>query len=138
MRSPVGDTRTWACARSEKATPVIIASYFVEADATTAVVTMYCARMQIEETFRDIKSHRYGWSLEDVRCRTPARVDVLLLIAALATIAVHIIGIAAQFAQLHRQQQANTERKRLVFSLYSVIVARKNELVVRSPISGYS
>jgi hypothetical protein len=52
---------------------------------------MYSMRMQIEETFRDLKRHRYGWSLEHVRCRTAARIDVLLLIAALAAVAMHII-----------------------------------------------
>jgi len=82
------------------------------------IVATYRTRMQIEETFRDFKSHRYGWSLEDVRCRTPARVDVLLLIAALATIAMHMIGLAARQQKLDRGLQANTQRKRPVFSTF--------------------
>jgi len=87
-------------------------------DSSTAVVKMYALRMQIEETFRDVKSHRYGWSLEDVRSRTEARVDVLLLIAAFASVAVHMVGIAARAAGLDRQLQANTERRRPVFSSF--------------------
>jgi hypothetical protein len=83
-----------------------------------AVVAIYRMRMQIEETFRDFKSHRYGWSLEDVRCRTPARVDVLLLIAALATIAMHMVGLAARQHKLDRGLQANTQRERPVFSTF--------------------
>jgi len=82
------------------------------------IVATYRTRMQIEETFRDFKSHRYGWSLEDVRCRTPARVDVLLLIGALATVAMHMIGLAARQRKLDRGLQANTQRKRPVFSTF--------------------
>ena len=40
--------------------------------------------MQIEETFRDTKNHRFGWSLGDVRLSTPQRTAVLLTLAALA------------------------------------------------------
>lgn len=85
---------------------------------TKVIVAIYRTRMQIEETFRDFKSHRYGWSLEDMRCRTPARVDVLLLIAALATVAMHMVGLAARKQQIDRGLQANTQRKRPVFSTF--------------------
>jgi len=84
----------------------------------TNVVEIYGLRMQIEETFRDLKSHRFGWSLEDVRCRSAARVDVLLLIAALATVALHMVGLAALWRKLNRGLQANTERRRVVFSTF--------------------
>ena len=87
-------------------------------DSSVAVVHIYCQRMQIEETFRDLKSHRYGWSLEDVRCRSAARIDVLLLIAALAAVVMHMIGLAARKMGLDRSMQANTERKRSVFSTF--------------------
>ena len=82
------------------------------------IVATYRTRMQIEETFRDLESHRYGWSLEDVRCRTPARVDVLLLIAALATVAMHMVGLAARWQKLDHGLQANTQRSRPVFSTF--------------------
>jgi len=82
------------------------------------IVATYRTRMQIEETFRDFKSHRYGWSLEDVRCRTPARVDILLLIAALATVAMHMVGLAARQQKLDWSLQANTQRSRPVFSTF--------------------
>lgn len=90
------------------------------------IVAIYRMRMQIEETFRDLKSHRFGWSLEDVRCRTSPRVDVLLFIAALATIAMHALGLAARDLKLERGLQANTQRTRRVFS--TVFLAR---LVIR-------
>lgn len=96
--------------------PLLLATSI--SDCSAAVVEMYSLRMQIEETFRDLKNHRYGWSLEDVRCRTAARIDVLLLIAALAAIVMHTVGLAARQLGLDRQLQANTERKRAVFSTF--------------------
>jgi DDE family transposase len=87
-------------------------------DRADSVVATYRLRMQIEESFRDLKSHRYGWSLEDVRCRSPRRVDVLLLVASFAMVAMHMIGFAARKLDLQRGLQANTERKRPVFSTF--------------------
>jgi hypothetical protein len=87
-------------------------------DCARVVVEAYAMRMQIEQTFRDLKSHRYGWSFEDMRCRTPARVDVLLLVAALAAVAMHMVGLAAFERRLDYGLQANTERRRRVFSTF--------------------
>jgi hypothetical protein len=96
--------------------PLLLATSLPE--QAKSVVAIYRMRMQIEETFRDFKSHRYGWSLEDVRCRTAPRVDVLLLIATLATVAMHMLGFAARRLNLDRLMQANTQRKRPVFSTF--------------------
>jgi hypothetical protein len=87
-------------------------------DPAADIVNIYGKRMQIEETFRDLKSHRYGWSLEDVRCKSTRRVDVLLLIAAFGAVALHTTGLAARRQKLNRGLQANTERKRHVFSTF--------------------
>jgi hypothetical protein len=87
-------------------------------DSAHVVVGAYRMRMQIEETFRDLKSHRYGWSAEDIRCRNPKRIDVLLVIAAFAAIASHVVGLAADNARLQRHFQANTVRSRRVFSTF--------------------
>ena len=103
--------------RSEAARePLLLATSLTE--RAIAIVGIYATRMQIEETFRDLKSHRYGWSLEDVRCKTPARVNVLLLVAALGTVVMHVIGLAVRNLGLDRSLQANTERKRTVFSTF--------------------
>lgn len=87
-------------------------------DRVPVVIEAYCMRMQIEETFRDLKSHRFGWSLEDLGCRTTARVDVLLLVAALAAVAMHMLGLALRRQGVDRGFQANTERKRPIFSTF--------------------
>jgi hypothetical protein len=85
-------------------------------DCSRVIVQIYAMRMQIEEAFRDLKSRRYGWSLQDMRCKDPRRLDVLLLIGALAAISMHTVGLAAARRNLARGFQANTERKRSVFS----------------------
>lgn len=72
--------------------------------------------MQVEQTFRDLKNHRFGWSLADSRCRSAARLDVLLLVGSLALVAMHAVGIAARTAGLARRFQVNTEQQREVFS----------------------
>ena len=82
-----------------------------------AIIGIYKSRMQIEESFRDLKNHRHGWALEDVGCRTPQRVEVLLMLAALANVAMQIVGLAAEILGLQRNFQSNTIRNRRVLSL---------------------
>jgi hypothetical protein len=99
-------------------------------DPARVVVNVYAMRMQIEETFRDIKSHRYGWSAEDIRSRDPKRIDVLLVIGAFAAAAMHIIGLAAAKRKLQRAFQANTVRNRCVLSTFflaKLTLARNQE-----------
>jgi hypothetical protein len=59
------------------------------------IVAIYARRMQIEQSFRDLKSHRYGVGFEDSLTRTRDRLAVLLLILALATF---VAWIAARTA----------------------------------------
>ena len=49
------------------------------------IAAIYARRMQIEQSFRDLKSHRYGVGFEDSLTRTGARLATLLLILALAS-----------------------------------------------------
>jgi hypothetical protein len=82
------------------------------------VIARYAQRMQIEECFRDLKAFRHGWSLTHVRCRTPERIEILLLLAALALVVMHSIGLTAETEGFHRTYQANTIRDRRAFSTF--------------------
>lgn len=83
------------------------------------VVNIYSMRMQIEETFRDAKNHRFGWSFEDAHSTTCDRIRVLLLIATLGMLAVTLLGQAAETQRHHLNYQANrTNRRRRVLSLF--------------------
>lgn len=83
---------------------------------TKTVINLYKSRMQIEEAFRDLKSHRYGFSFRDCMTRKRYRLENLLLIGTLASVAAWLIGKIAKMKNLHRQFQANTVRTRTVLS----------------------
>lgn len=83
-----------------------------------AVVDVYKLRMQIEQAFRDLKNHRWGWSLRHCGTRRRARIELLLLIAAIACLVQQLVGIAAEARGLQRVHQANTERTRRVLSFF--------------------
>ena len=93
-----------------------------------AIIAIYRLRMQIELTFRDLKSRRFGWGLEHARCRSTSRVAVQLLLAALASLVVMLFGIAAEATALQKRFQANTTTKRRVLS-----VVRLGRAVLKLP-----
>lgn len=106
------------CARRERE-PWLLLSNLPETDSNAAnrITRLYGLRMQIEEGFRDLKSGRYGFSLRQQGCRSIARIEILLLIAAFATYAILMCGVAATLRLQRFHYQANTERRRAVLSL---------------------
>jgi hypothetical protein len=82
------------------------------------VVAIYKHRMQIEEAFRDLKSHKYGFGFEDAYSRSNKRIEILLLIAMLASFIAYLIGYIAEIKNLQFQFQANSIRKHRVLSLF--------------------
>lgn len=99
------------------------------------VVRLYGKRMQIEASFRDMKSARFGLALEYHRSRDPQRLAILLLIAALALMVLWLIGTAARGRGLTRHYQANTVRHREVLSVIFLgirIVERARECFTAS------
>ena len=85
---------------------------------TKSVIKLYQSRMQIEEAFRDLKNHRFGFAFRDCMTRIRYRLENLLLIAALATFAAWLVGKAVEMKGLHRRYQANTIRDRNVLSTF--------------------
>lgn len=81
------------------------------------VVSAYEKRMQIEETFRDLKSHRWGFGLQYARSRSVERLENLLLLTTLALLARWLAGLAAKADDLTRHFQANTVRGKAVLSV---------------------
>ena len=108
--------------------PWLLATSLTEGDAAS-IVRIYAQRMQIEETFRDTKNHRFGWSLGDVRLSTPERMAVLLTLAALAFVVATLVGMAAERRGTHRAYQANTEKRRVLsFLVLVAAIHRKDSL----------
>jgi hypothetical protein len=81
------------------------------------VVAIYKRRMQIEETFRDAKSTRFGFSLSHARTRSDDRGNVLVLLAALAHVVSVLLGTSCESSGASRRFQANTVTSRRVLSL---------------------
>ena len=92
------------------------------------VVAIFAKRMRIEQTFRDVKNFRWGWSLRHCGSRSRERIEMLLLVGALALFVQQVIGRAAENLSLDREHQANTERKRRVLSIFVL-----GGLVLRAP-----
>jgi hypothetical protein len=77
---------------------------------------LYAQRMQIEETFRDTKNPRWGLGLSYARCDDGRRLEVLLLIGALASLVLWLVGIHGRLFDWARRLQANTETRKPVLS----------------------
>jgi hypothetical protein len=96
--------------------PWLLATSLTCGDAVH-IMALYARRMQIEETFRDAKNHRFGWCLADVRTHSKERALLLLLVAAFAMTIATLVGMSAERAGAHRGYQANTVIRRRVLSL---------------------
>jgi len=88
-----------------------------EVYSSKRIVQLYGKRMQIEEAFRDLKSDKFGFGITLSRSKNINRLNILLLIAALATICLWWIGLYAKEQGWHRQFQANTIKDRKVLSI---------------------
>ena len=82
------------------------------------IVALYAKRMQIEESFRDLKSTRSGFAMTQVRCRSAERASNLLLVALIATWILWFIGTLAERCGQQRSYQANTARRRVLSVTY--------------------
>lgn len=65
-----------------------------------AIVRLYAQRMKIEQGFRDTKNERLGLGLTRSRSHGQRRLEALLLIGHVASIAKRLIGEAAKATQL--------------------------------------
>lgn len=85
---------------------------------TANIVNYYKKRMQIEESFRDVKSHRYGLGARYAKTDCVHRWGVKMLLAAIAQIVSWVVGIVAHSKNYQRKFQANTVRDKKVFSYF--------------------
>lgn len=104
-------------ARREREPWVLVASPELNDLSARQLVALYARRMQIELSFRDLKSHRYGQGFEDSLTRKGPRIEVLLLINAMAAFASWLIGLACEAAGIDRWLSPFQSNRRL----YSVL-----------------
>jgi hypothetical protein len=81
-------------------------------DPSGQIIGYYGRRMQIEESFRDAKSIRWGFKLRHVRMSTCERFQRLMMVVALAYLFLMAVGAQAEREKRHRHLMANTARNR--------------------------
>jgi len=107
-------------AKREKEPWFLISSLPTDAYTPKQIITLYKKRMQIEEAFRDLKNTRNGFSLRHCRSFGIERLNIALLIAAIAMLLLWIVGTLAKQQELHVLFQANTVRHRNVLSTFII------------------
>ena len=84
------------------------------------VVEVYRKRMSIECTFRSLKSHQFGFAFEDSQSAGAARLQILLLIHALATFLLWLVGKLAEGRKLRPAYESNNRKDRPTISLLTL------------------
>ena len=134
-KNRLGDVANNSCSRKHAAgqrEPWLLATSLpVTSTMAKKVVQIYRTRMQIEEGFLDIKSHRFGLSLAYHRTYSVERLQVLLLIATLALMVLWLLGMATILLDQHYQFQANSVRNKKVLSVIFIGLQMINETKIR-------
>ena len=78
----------------------------------SGIIKLYGRRFTIEENFRDIKDLHFGMGLSSSQIRDPERRDKLLLVGAIATTLISLLGAAGEQLGMDRMLKANTAKKR--------------------------
>jgi len=84
------------------------------ANFTTAdqIVSLYGRRFSCEENFRDEKDPRFGLGTLNIRLSRPERRDRLMLVLAIATTLLTLLGAAGEALGLDAKLRANTVKRR--------------------------
>ena len=84
------------------------------------VVLLYSKRMQIEETFRDIKSPQFGLAGRYVRTMDIYRWATLMLLASMVIICYWVIGVIGHSQGMQRIFQPNTVKDKRIYSYFTL------------------
>lgn len=102
-----------ASAKREREPWLLATSLPAESLSPQRLAKIYATRMQIEESFRDLKS---GLGMNRCGSRQKHRLEVLLLLAALVQHLLYLLGLAVKTADLHWTYQSNSIRCRNILS----------------------
>jgi hypothetical protein len=98
--------------------PWILATNLSREYNTTEILNAYKKRMQIEESFRDVKNARYGLGGRHIETRCIYRWSIIMLLAAIAQITLWIIGVIGHSQGFQKVFQSNTVKDKKVFSYF--------------------
>jgi hypothetical protein len=116
----VRSSRSLKNARAQREPWLLAASPKLNHLSAQAIVAVYAQRMQIEESFRDLKSEQFGLGFSSNRSTQKNRLGVLLLVASLALFVLRLIGEVGKEKQMEFKFQSNTRRSRPVISVINL------------------
>jgi hypothetical protein len=105
-------------ARNAREPWLLVASTRLAEWPAKRLVRVYRQRMQIELSFRDMKSQHFGEGLECSASRGVGRYTVLVLIASLAAILLWLIGTAAERCGVHERMRPGSRKRRAYSRLF--------------------
>ena len=110
--------------------PWVLVTNLPSTYSATQIINNYKKRMQIEESFRDVKSHQFGLSARYIRTVSICRWAVAMLLAAIVQITLWIIGVIGHNQGMQSYFQANTVRDKKVFSYFYLgqLIVEHNKL----------
>ncbi len=109
-----------ANAKSARQAWVLVHSLGGGKRTSVRVVELYAMRMQIEESFRDIKNPQFGFGLRYSRSLGVKRLTNLLLIGLIGTLLAWLLGLCAKSRNLHINFQTNSIKSRNVLSVFFI------------------
>ena len=99
--------------------PWILATILSSQDCSTPqIVAYYSKRMQIEESFRDVKRHRYGLGARYAKTTSVERWGVKMLLAAIVQVMLWLIGVLGHSQGFQKTFQVNTVKDKKIFSYF--------------------
>jgi hypothetical protein len=98
--------------------PWILSTNLPSSYTATQVINYYKKRMQIEESFRDLKSTQYGLGGRTIQTRCVYRWGVKMLLAAIAQITLWIIGVVGHSQGYQKKFQPNTVKDKKLYSYF--------------------
>jgi hypothetical protein len=131
---PVRSKQSLKHAQGQREPWLLAVSPTLSSMSADKVVACYRGRMQIEQTFRDIKNAQFGLGLSQSQTRDPLRFSILLLIGALAMYALWIIGLTAQH-QGFKIQYGSRHKAEQTLSILSLALWWMREAPRQIPIS---
>lgn len=106
------------CQKSARNAWVIAHSLGCGTSRAKQAIKLYANRMQIEESFRDIKNPKYGFGLRNSRSLGVKRITNLLLIGLVATLIAWLVGLYAKREKMQYGFQTNSIKHRNVLSVF--------------------
>jgi hypothetical protein len=107
------------CAQRKREPWLLCASVSLAELSARELVRLYGQRMRIEQSFRALKSHQFGFSFEDTQSQMAGRLQ-MLLVQALALFVLWIAGVAAERQALRPAYESNARRTHPAISLITL------------------